>query len=385
MAGIKKTTMFIKSILVPVIAIFVFGAAVFFNSLFLSDEEREKADSSLAENIATATEPAVVEPQGVSVELEQATSSRVVDSVEEKRLPVPLTLAPERSLSEAEEAKAPDVISPAVVVPDVVSPPPLSPTPLPALDEDMLKAAVVRIRCGNVYGSGFTITSGGLILTAAHVLIEAIDAGVSECDVIFPRKHPDFGFYSETYYRRGMILGTSTTAAFYKEKGFDVALLRATPLADEPVFSGGFPYVNYPFCGPETLGDEILLFGYAANVGTSASSLGSVLSRFEGTVLEYEDVNGTKQVPSKNFSGGSDYLPIFTFSVDESRHHPIVLIASNNNFSGASGGLVFDTAKRCIIGINSAVGTASGDPRVFGLIYNFEFPEIKNWIKDFLP
>lgn len=380
--------MFIKSILVPVIAVFIFGAAFFFRFAPSFQRDEGKVDSSV-ENTITASVPPALEQSEILDELQQTTSSRVALNRERTRPSVPLTLAPERSLPEIVEMKAPDpevIIPSSVQVPETISPPvPLPALPLSPLDEDMLKAAVVRIRCGNVYGSGFAITSGGLVLTAAHVLIEAIDAGVSECDVIFPRKHPDFGFYSETYYRKGAILSASTTTIFYKEKGLDVALLKTESLADEPIFPGGFPFVDYLFCGPETLGNEVLLFGYAANVGTGVSSPGSVLSRFDGAVLEYEDVNGVKKVPSKIFDAGFDYLPDFTFSVDESRHHPIVLIVSNNNFSGASGGLVFNTAKRCIVGVNSAVGTASGDPRIFGLIYNIAFPEVNDWLKGFLP
>lgn len=255
---------------------------------------------------------------------------------------------------------------------------PASP-PLPPLNEDALMRAVVRIQCGNIYGSGIIVNSEGLVLTVAHVIISAIEAGASECDVIFPKKHPEFNFYSETYYRKGVIIASTTTATLYKEKSLDVAALRIRPLPDDPVFPDGYPFVNMPFCGTDILDDEILLFGYAANVGTSADSPGSVLSRFSGGVLQFADITGVRKEPSSISKNGNDFFPNLAYSLDENMPHPIVIIFSNNNFSGASGGLAFNASKQCIVGTNSAVGTSTGDPRIFGVIYNFEFPDIKSW------
>lgn len=258
--------------------------------------------------------------------------------------------------------------------------PPLpSPPPLPPLDEDALMRAVVRIRCGNIYGSGIVVSPDGLVLTVAHVVIAAIETSVSGCDVIFPRKHREFDFYSETYYRKGIILASTTTATLYKEKGLDVAALRIMPLTDDSVFPDGYPFVNMPFCGPDILDDEVLLFGYAANVGASADSPGSILSRFSGEILQFADITGVRKEPSSISKNSNDFFPNLAYSLDENMPHPIVIIFSNNNFSGASGGLAFNASKQCIIGTNSAVGTSTGDPRIFGVIYNFEFPEIKSW------
>lgn len=233
--------------------------------------------------------------------------------------------------------------------------------------------AVVRIRCGNIFGSGFSVNPKGLVLSVAHVVIDAIEKGAETCDIIFPAKHPSFGFFSEAHYRKGVILSPQETKKLYKEQALDVAILQTSFLPDDPVFPKAFPYINYPFCGPKTLEDKILLFGYAANLGTSPISHGSILSRFEGEILQYEDIIGVKP----------DYFPESKASADESIQHPITIIFSNNNFSGASGGLVFNISKNCIVGANSAVGTISGDPKVYGFIFNFNFPEVKAWIEPF--
>ena len=241
------------------------------------------------------------------------------------------------------------------------------------INEDDLMKAVVRIRCGNIFGSGFSVNPDGLVISVAHVVIDAIEKETETCDVIFPAKHPSFGFYSEAHYRKGTILLPQETKKFYKEQAIDVAMLQTSFLPNDPVFPEAFPYINYPFCGPDTLGDKILLFGYAANLGTSAVSLGSILSRFEGEVLRYEDITGVKP----------DYFPETTAILDETTQHPITIIFSNNNFSGASGGLVFNISKNCVIGANSAVGTIFGDPKVYGFIFNFSFPAVKAWIEPF--
>ena len=364
----------IRNILIPLAAVFILGIAVFLN-----------LPKPAPEKIGVPAETPIVQ-QWPKFEPEAATTTPNASKPE----PGPLTprIAEKKALAPKilTPPPPPQVMPPEEIAtttrPEVATTtvPAVPEVKIPPVDEEELMRAVVRIRCGNIYGSGFVINQKGLVLTAAHVLVGAIEDGTANCDVIFPRKHSDFGFYSEAHYRSGTILVPKETEKFYKERGFDIAALNTAFLENDPVFPTEFPYIKYPFCGPETLDDKILLFGYAANIGTSPASLGSVLSRFEGAVLQYADVISIRKEPSKIYSGGYDYFPDFSHTLDESVSHPSVLIYSSNNFSGASGGLVFDTSQNCIIGINSAVATAEGDPRVFGFVANPNFPAMKSWL-----
>ena len=369
----------LKTILIPVAALLILGIAVIFGVgkpepytkrvVEAPRQEVPRFDPPPAEALPSLPEKAPKE--------EKTPLPEAPPVIAEKKAPKTVVLVPPPPPPLPPPAPALEI--PALPPPPPPAPPP--PPPVPTVNEDELMRAVVRIRCGRVYGSGFVMNSQGLVLTVTHVLIGHIDSGISECDVIFPAKNRDHGFFSEAHFRKGKILTPTASKTFYQEKGLDVAALQASPLANDPVFPDGFPFIAHPFCKQETLGDKIILFGYAANIGVSASAPGSILSRFVGGILQYGDITGVKKEPSTIFPSGSDYVPELAYTLDSSIHHPVIMIFSANNFAGASGGLVFNTSKNCIVGTNSAVGTAIGDPRIFGFIYNFEFPEVKSWFQ----
>lgn len=252
----------------------------------------------------------------------------------------------------------------------------------PKINEDEIMEAVVRINCGRTYGSGFVIARNGIryALTAAHVAIDQILIFKNYvCNVIFPRKD-DNGNYREAHYRVGKILLPEETAKNYQEKGIDLAILEIQPLADQSEdlarFPNGYPYIGYSFCPADTLGDSINLWGYSANLGTTITP-GAFLSKFQGQIVQYENVTGVIKKPSLEFLNGSVYLPKLEHSLDQGIYHHLSVILSNNNFSGASGGLVFDTAKACLVGVN--IATLVQDNQVFGFVTQPQFGSIKDF------
>jgi len=253
----------------------------------------------------------------------------------------------------------------------------------PYINEDAIRSAVVRVRCGSVFGSGLVISRGEkhYVLTAAHVIIDRLESKLYSCDVIFPRKDEN-GNYREAHYRQGKILAPVETEKNYKENGVDIAILEVLPLdnrlEDMTVFPAGYPFVDYDFCSPNTLGDAIILFGFAANVGTAVTP-GAFMSRFEGRVVQYADVVGVIKEPSQQFAGGFSYLPKLQLTTDSSLQHNLTVIISSNNFSGASGGLVLDVDKKCVIGVN--IATLVKDSDVFGFVTNLNFDYVKEWMK----
>ena len=254
---------------------------------------------------------------------------------------------------------------------------------LPPINEDEIKLAVARIRCGFTFGSGFVVKRGEkyYVITVAHVVINQIESKSFTCDVIFPRKDEN-GNFKETYYRKGVILSPSEVEKNYKEKAIDLAILEIVPLEnkqeDLQIFPKGYPRVDYPFCSSNNLGDNIILLGYAANLGTVITP-GAFLSKFDGEIVQYSDVRGVKSRPSTDFISGYVYLPDQEPSFDTTVQHHIIIIVSNNNFSGASGGLVFDTSKNCVIGAN--FGTLVQNGNVFGFATNPNFGIINNWLE----
>ena len=242
----------------------------------------------------------------------------------------------------------------------VVAPPVVSPVELaPKFDEAEIMSAVVRIRCGKSYGSGFSLERNGkrYVLTAAHVVIDQMEFFKKyQCDVIYPQKDAN-GNYQEAHYRIGTILLPDETILNYEEKGIDLAILEVIPLADKnedlQKFPNGYPYLNYLFCPAGTLGDSINLWGFSANLGTAITP-GAFMSKFQGEIVQYEDVVGVTKKASPEFLNGFVYLPKFEHSLDQNILHHLTVILSTNNFSGASGGLVFNTSKACIVGVNIA-------------------------------
>lgn len=282
---------------------------------------------------------------------------------------------------------APVLLSPVLTMPVIEKPADAAPTVEPEIliNEDLIIPAVVRLRCGRSFGSGFVIKSPQekkYVLTAAHVVIDQIDSDQSNCDIIFPTKDSNFGYYREAHYRKGKILLPEETEKNYKEKGHDIAALAISPLEDPSedarVFPGGYPSLAFPFCPTDTLKDKIILWGYSVNVGTSATA-GGIISRFDGELIQYGDIVGIERKPSQSFISGYEYLPLLEYNLDESREHPAAVIVSKNNFSGASGGLVLDINKLCIAGVNVAT-VVEGDA-VLGLITNPNFSSIQTWLE----
>ncbi len=257
-----------------------------------------------------------------------------------------------------------------------------SPTPtLPPFTEkelDKILFAVPRIRCGSLYGSGMIIKIDDkrYALTAAHLVANRIAAGQTTCDIIFPRKD-DFGVFKEAFYRTGKILLPEQTKTQYQTKAYDIAILEVLPLPSEDptVFPDGQPFINHTFCPANTLYDNTLLVGYPVNAGTTATP-GGVISKFPGIVAQFSDIDG---VEARSESGGFTYYPILKNNKDVSGFHPITITASVNNFAGASGGLVFDMDKRCVLGINTATGVV--DNTVYGVSINPAFKPIVDFLE----
>ena len=254
---------------------------------------------------------------------------------------------------------------------------------IPIINEDEIMQAVVRVRCGTSYGSGFSIARNEkrYVLTAAHVVIDQIEFFKKyQCDVIYPQKDKN-GNYQEAHYRIGNILLPDETLSNYKEKGIDLAVLEVFPLADKnedlQKFPDGYPYLKHSFCPADTLGDSINLWGFSANLGTAITP-GAFMSKFHGEIVQYEDVIGVTKKASSEFLNGFVYLPKFNHSLDLGVFHHLTVILSNNNFSGASGGLVFDISKPCIVGVN--IATRVQDNKVFGFVTNPEFGAIKEFV-----
>src|SRR3989344_875135 len=276
------------------------------------------------------------------------------------------------------------VVPPSVsVVPVVEMPAVVVQEAIPIINEDEIMQAVVRVRCGKSYGSGFSILRNEkrYVLTAAHVVIDQVEVFKKyQCDVIYPRKDEN-GNYQEAHYRVGKILLPDETISNYQEKGIDLAVLEVIPLADKKEdlqkFTNSYPYLNYSFCPTITLGDSMNLWGFSANLGTTINP-GAFMSKFQGEIVQYEDVIGVTKKVSLEFLNGFVYLPKFDHSLDQGVFHHLTVILSNNNFSGASGGLVFDTNKACIVGVN--IATLVQDNKVFGFVTNPEFGPIKEFM-----
>jgi len=243
------------------------------------------------------------------------------------------------------------------------------------INEDEIQSAVVKVRCGNAFGSGFIRELNGkkYAITAAHVIIDQIDQQLATCDVIFPYKKPGYDFFEERYYRTGIIQATSTTKTNYTEKGLDIAaleVLSGAPAEDASFFPNGYPTISYPACTQTKPGDSIILFGYSVNAGTAATP-GGIISRYTGSILQYGDVTSVTKKADAATASGWDYLPNLDYTLDTSLAHSHTVVATSNNFFGASGGLVFNTARNCIIGNNIALAQSS--TQTLGIVINLNF------------
>ncbi len=269
--------------------------------------------------------------------------------------------------------------TPPIEMPVIKPPAPFLP-PLTQSDLENIMYAVVRVRCGGTYGSGAVIRvkDKRYVLTAAHVVIDRIAAKKQTCDIIFPRKD-GFGVFKEAFYRPGKILATEQTKSQYQNNAYDIAILEVLPIEeDAQVFPDGQPFVNYAFCPANTLQDDTLLIGYPINAGTTATP-GGVISKFPGVVAQYSDIDGVEARAETQFSGGFAYYPILKNTKDTSNFHPITVNVSTNNFSGASGGLVFNISKQCVLGINTATGAVNNV--IYGISMNPAFHPIVNFIE----
>lgn len=333
--------------------------------------------------------PAISEPISAEPALAEPVSEKLAEPVLEKptALPGEVEPSPPKPSSPEPSPPAPVSLPPVLTAPVSEKPAEAVSTVEPEIliNEDLILPAVVRLRCGRSFGSGFVVKSPqnkSYVLTAAHVVIDQIDSDQSNCDIIFPMKDHNFGYYREAHYRKGKILLPEETEKNYKEKGQDIAALAILPLEDSSedarVFPGGYPTLAFPFCPTDTLKDKIILWGYSVNVGTSATA-GGLISRFDGELIQYGDIVGIERKQSSSFISGYEYLPLLEYNLDESREHSFAVIVSKNNFSGASGGLVLDINKSCIAGVN--IATAVGGDAVLGLIINPNFSSIQSWLE----
>lgn len=337
----------------------VLAALAIATGLFVA---HDRTDNFAIEEVVLA--PMVEEPMSVA---------ESVDEMEEVVNIPPAHAVPELPVSPTVETPLLEEMQPLPVVAEVPA--------LPLADRDAIQRALPRIICANLSGTAISVraaTSSPLLFTAAHVVRNAILDNTLECEVHFPELDANSGFYVQTHKRSAEVLFPTETEKRYREEGIDLAVLRMLPEENEPVFSKGYPRIEYPLCATGTLGDETVLYGYSANIGTSAASIGTVLARFSGFITQYADIAGVYLLPDGAFRDGNAYLPELSFSLDERRAHPLSIVFSENNFSGASGGAVFNFSKNCLVGVNTATGRK--DNNVFGLVVNPAAPEIKNWL-----
>lgn len=228
---------------------------------------------------------------------------------------------------------------------------------LPALNEEALFKAVVKIEClgkggfGGSTGSGFVL-GGGRVVTAAHVVI---DSGSENCTVIFSKNR------TPIYYLRGTLESLTEIKRRHDQEGIDIAFITLPALASYPearaIFSDEYPFIPYPVCGePALLGDRLLHFGYPANYVNQ-----NYLSRLEGVAVIYADIIGIRE----DLSEDQTYTyksPILKTSNDQSYVHPY-MISRVASFYGDSGGLAFDATKQCILGPHrgGTIGRAAGE------------------------
>lgn len=244
---------------------------------------------------------------------------------------------------------------------------------LPALNEEALLRAVVKIQCqaknnqGIYVGSAFVLSST-TVVTAAHVVM---NSATTTCDVIFPSERKPI------HYLRGVTEDLAVIKKRHDEKGVDVATLALPPLNTYPearaIFES-YPAIPYPICGdPAQLGDALLHFGYPSNYKDQ-----SYLSKLDGEVAVFADIDGVEDQLSLDQTVVYK-TPIFSYTNDELRMHPYI-VSRVPSFYGDSGGLAFNKTKQCILGPHrgGTIGKADGENYTVFMNVGWE------WIKDFL-
>ena len=233
---------------------------------------------------------------------------------------------------------------------------PALPLALPPLNETAIKSAVVKIQCpdeegvGFYAGSGFAL-EGGRIVTAAHVVK---DSRSKECDVIFPEKN------TPRYYLKGTIQDIFETKRRHDEDGIDIAFISLPQIDAYPEARAlwkSYPSVPYQVCGnPAMRGDALLHIGYPSNYKDQ-----NYLSELQGQAVKYASIEGVKEQLSEDQTY-TFRAPVLKFTDDETGFYPY-MTSRVPSFYGDSGGLVFNVAKQCILGVNrgGTVGKGAGE------------------------
>ena len=271
------------------------------------------------------SEPIVALPEMPKVNLKMALPIQPPTMPETPKAPSAYLPAPSQESTESQAVQVEPEIKP------------------PALDEEAILKAIVKIECpasgglGEYIGSGFSV-SGNLIITAAHVVK---DSGSDTCEVIFPRERRPI------HYLKGAIADFKDIGKRHDEEGIDVAVLRLPPIDTYPeakaIFES-YPVIPYPICSiPRMFGDKLFHYGYPANYKDQ-----NYLSRQEGEMVLNASIGGVKEQLSQD----QTYTfknPIFVFTYDFEKMYPY-MVSRVPSFYGDSGGLAFNADKQCILG-----------------------------------
>lgn len=299
-------------------------------------------------------------------------SEKIIPKLPEAEIPAVTAQSPQAE-------PAPTGQQPASGPPPAQTPPAIPPAPIP-VDEDQLRRAVVRLRCGasdgsTGFGSGIVLAKDGLIATVAHVID---NAGGNECDVIFPRRDQATGVWKVVYYGRAAILDKDKSINRYKSGGYDFALLRVIPQGQDSEFFDGnpYPFIGYPPCGPATAGDKVLHLGYSSNL-----SDGEAQSYDKGTVAFFADIIGVREGLDPE-SHQKVILPRYSYNADKGTFHPVIIAVGANVYYGGSGGLAFDTSQNCVLGLTSQVGLEEATNQVYSWNVNPGFDLYRKFLAE---
>ncbi len=281
-------------------------------------------------------------------------------------IPLPPEVSAEKELPDRLSPEAPPQIQ-------TIQQEPAKPA-LPPLDEGAIRRAVVKIECptasgiGKYVGSGFVLP-GNRAVTAAHVVM---NSGSKTCTVIFSNadRRP-------VHYLYGALEDLDVIRRRHDEEGIDVAVLTLPPLASyseaRAIFPIEYPYVPYTICeNPKVIGDTLFHFGYPSNFVDQ-----NYLSQMEGEAVVHADITGMEEKLSQD--GTFTYKnPILEFSYDESRFHPYT-VSRVATFYGDSGGLAFNAAKQCILGIHRSATIGRSDNQNYSIFINLGWDRAKQF------